>query len=133
MTTGELGAYEDRLLRRIPWEIAGLAAVLALAAVPLFDAPTGLFFFGGGLLSALGFAWLRQSLTRFLAKGARGARRSGVALYVLRLVLICAIFWLIILLYPEKLLAFGAGFSTVVPVSLAEAVHGLLQLRQWKA
>lgn len=133
MTTGELGAYEDRLLRRIPWEIAGLAAVLALAAVPLFDAPTGLFLFAGGLLSALGFAWLRRSLTRFLAKGSREARRSGVALYVLRLALICGAFLLIILLYPKKVLAFGAGFSAVVPVSLAEAVRGLLQLRQWKA
>ncbi len=133
MTNGPPGAYEDRLLRRMPLEIAGLAAVLALAAVPLFGLATGLFFLAGGLLSAFGFAWLRQSLGRFLDKGARGARRSGVALYVLRLVLICAVFFLIILVYPEKLLAFGAGFSTVVPVALAEAVRGLIQLRQWKA
>lgn len=133
MTTGEPGSYEDRLLRRIPAEIAVVAAVLGLAAVPIFDLPTGLFLLAGGLFSAFGFAWLRQSLTRFLSKGAQGARRSGVALYVLRIGLICAVFFLIILLYPEKLLAFGAGFSTVVPVALVEAVRGLHQMRKWKA
>jgi hypothetical protein len=132
MTDGPWGAYEDRLLRRIPVEIATLAAVLALVAVPLFGLTSGLLVLAGGLLSAFGFAWLRQSLTRILAKGARGARRSGIALYALRLVLICAVFFLIILLYPKKFLAFGAGFSTVVPVVLAEAVRGLLQQSKWK-
>ena len=133
MTIDDPGAFEDRLLRRMPIEIAGLAAVLALPAGLLFDLPTGLFFIAGGLFSALGFVWLRQSLTRFLSKGVQGARRSGILLYALRLVLICAVFFLIILLYPKKILAFVAGFSTVVPVSLAEAVRGLLQLRKWKA
>lgn len=133
MAAENLGAYEDRLLRRMPAEIAFVAAVLALAAAVLFDPATGLFLFAGGLLSALGFVWLRQSLTRFLTKGARGARRSGVLLYALRLVLICGVFALIILVYPKKVLAFGAGFSAIIPVALAEAVRGLLQLRQWKA
>ncbi len=126
------GALEERILRRIPLEIAALAAILALAAGLLFDPLTGLFFLAGGLFSALGFAWLKRSLTRFLAKGVQGARRSGIALYALRLVLICAVFFLIILVYPKRILAFVAGFSTVVPVSLAVAVRGLLQLKKWK-
>jgi hypothetical protein len=132
MTTPDQAAFEDRLLRRIPREIAGAAAALGLAAALLFDPATGLFVFAGGLVSALGFAWLKQSLTRFLAKGVQGARRSGVVLYALRLVLICAVFFLIILVYPKKILAFVAGFSTVVPVTLAVAVRGLLQLKKWK-
>ncbi len=132
MTTPGQGAAEDRFLRRIPFEIAGLAALLAGPAALLFDAATGLFFFAGGLFSALGFAWLKQSLTRFLAKGERGARRSGVLLYALRLVLICAVFFLIILFYPKKIIAFVAGFSAVVPVTLIEAVRGLLRVKTWK-
>jgi ATP synthase I chain len=132
MTTAVADAYEDRLLRRIPLAIAGLTALLAVPAALLFDPATGLFFLAGGLFSALGFLWLKQSLTRFLTKGRQGARRSGILLYVLRLVLICAAFLLIILLYPKKILAFVAGFSVVVPVSLAEAVRGLLQLNKWK-
>lgn len=132
MTTPDQAAFEDRLLRRIPLEIAVSAGVLGLAAALLLDPATGLFVFAGGLFSALGFAWLKQSLTRFLAKGVQGARRSGVVLYALRLVLICAVFFLIILVYPKKILAFVAGFSTVVPVTLAVAVRGLLQLKKWK-
>jgi hypothetical protein len=126
------GFPEEQFLRRIPWEIAVLAALLAVPAALLFDAAAGLFFFAGGLFSALGFLWLKQSLTRVLSKGVQGARRSGVLLYALRLVLICAVFFLIILLYPKRILAFVAGFSTVVPVALAEAVRGLLQLKKWK-
>lgn len=132
MTIEEQGLSEDRLLRRIPFEIAGLAAVLAVPAALLFDAATGIFFFAGGLFSAIGFIWLKQSLTRLLAKGERGARRSGILLYALRLVLICAVFFLIILFYPKKILAFVAGFSAIVPVTLIEAVRGLLRMKTWK-
>jgi hypothetical protein len=126
------GALEERILKRIPLEIVVLAAVLTLPTVILFDPLTGLFFFAGGVFSALGFAWLKQSLTRFLSRDRKGALRSGIFLYALRIVLICAVFSLIILLYPKKILAFVAGFSTVVPVSLAEGVRGLLLLKTWK-
>jgi len=132
MPTEDPTSFDEGFLRRIPLEIAGLSAVLAVPAALLFDLPTGLFFFAGGLFSALGFAWLKQSLTRFLSKGVRGARRSGILLYALRLVLICAVFFLIILVYPKKIIAFVAGFSAVVPVTLLEGVRGLLLMRKWK-
>jgi hypothetical protein len=133
MTLEQPGAVEERVLRRVPVEIVAVAAVLAFGAVLLFDLTTGLVFFAGAVLSALGFAWLRQSLTRILAGGRKGALRSGVALYALRLVLICGVFFLIIFLYPKKILAFGAGFSVVVVVSLVEGIRALLLLRTWKA
>jgi hypothetical protein len=47
-------------------------------------------------------------------------------------VLICGVFSLIILVYPKKILAFGAGFSTLVLVSLVEGIRALLLLRTWK-
>jgi len=125
-------ALDERVLRRIPVEIVALAAVLALAAALVFDPVTGLFLFAGGVFSALGFAWLKQSLTRFLSRDKKGARRSGIVLYALRLVLICAVFFLIILVYPKKIIAFVAGFSAVVPVSLFEGIRGLLLMRTWK-
>ena len=125
-------ALEERILRRIPVEIVALAAGLALAAALVFDPLTGLFVFAGGVFSAFGFAWLKQSLTRFLSREKKGALRSGIVLYVIRLVLICAVFFLIILVYPKKILAFVAGFSSVVPVALAEGVRGLLLMRTWK-
>jgi hypothetical protein len=123
---------EERILRRIPVEIVILAAVLGGASAFVFDPLTGLFVFAGGLLSALGFAWLKRSLTRILSRERKGALRSGMALYGLRLVLICAAFFLIILVYPKRIIAFVAGFSSVIPVALAEGVRGLLLLRTWK-
>jgi hypothetical protein len=123
---------EERILRRIPIEILAASAVLALPAMFLFDLPTGLVFLAGGLFAALGFAGLKRSLTRFLDREKKGALRSGIILYALRLVLICAVFLLIILLYPKKILAFGAGFSMLVLVSLVEGIRGLLLLRTWK-
>ena len=125
-------ALEERILRRIPVEILAASAILALPAVLLFDLPTGLVFLAGGAFAALGFAWLKQSLTHFLAREKKGALRSGIVLYALRLVLICAVFLLIILLYPRKILAFGAGFSMLVLVSLVEGVRALLLMRTWK-
>jgi hypothetical protein len=125
-------ALEERILRRIPVEILAVSAVLALPAMLLLDLSTGLVFLAGGAFAALGFAGLNQSLTRFLAREKKGALRSGIILYALRLVLICAVFLLIILLYPKKILAFGAGFSMLVVVSLVEGVRALLLLRTWK-
>jgi len=134
MKPAQAAAPEEIVLRRIPAEIVVLAAclALALAAWLLFDPMTGLLFFAGGVLSAVGFAWLRQSLTRFLSREKRGALRAGIALYIVRLMLICAVFFLIIVLYPKKILAFAAGFSTIVPVSLLEGLRGLLLMRKWK-
>jgi len=125
-------ALEERILRRIPVEIVILAAVFGAAAGLVLDALTGLFVLAGGVFAAIGFVWLKQSLSRFLSREKKGALRSGIGLYALRLVLICAVFFLIILLYPRKIIAFVAGFSAVVPVSLFEGVRGLLLMRTWK-
>ena len=119
-------------MRRIPVEIVVLAAVLGLAAGLLLDPLTGAFVFAGGVFSAVGFVWLKQALTRLLSREKKGALRSGIGLYGLRLLLICAVFFLIILVYPRKIIAFVAGFSAVVPVSLLEGIRGLLLMRTWK-
>ena len=123
---------EERILRRIPFEIGAFAALLAVAAALVLDPLTGLFVFAGGVFSAVGFGWLKQSLMRVLSREKKGALRSGILLYALRIVLICAVFFLIIVVYPKKIIAFVAGFSSVVPIMLVEGVRGLLLMRTWK-
>jgi hypothetical protein len=127
------GPEEERILRRIPVEILIVSAVLGLASGFLFNPLTAVLFFAGGAAAALGFLWLKQSLTRLLLREKAGALRSGILLYALRLVLICGVFFIIILLFPGKILAFGAGFSTIIPVFLAEGVGALFRMRTWKA
>ena len=124
---------EEKILRRVPVEVLLVSAVLAPAAGLLFGLEAGVVFLAGGALAALGFLWLKSALTRFLLRDKRGVLRSAVLLYVLRLVLICGAFLIIILLFPRQILAFGAGFSVIIPVFLAEGVRALGRMKTWKA
>ena len=132
MPDPQIDPLEEKILRRIPFEVIAFAAFFAVPVGLVFGALAGVFFLGGGALAAVGFLWLKSSLTRVLAKGKAQALRSGVLLYVLRFVLILGVFFIIILLYPEKLLAFAAGFSSVIPVFLGEAVVALARMKTWK-
>ena len=123
---------EMAVLRRIPLEIVALSAVLAAGVGLIFDFPTAVIFFGGGLLAALSFLWMKNALTKILARDKKGALRAGMALYAVRFVLILGFFLLIILAYPNRILAFAAGFSMVVPVFSVEAVVALARMKTWK-
>jgi hypothetical protein len=131
METGLEGG-EEKILKRIPWEILALAAILALGGLLAFDAATGLFVFLGGALSSLGFISLRKSVTRFLQEGKGHAIRSALFLYGLRLILIIALFSIIIFFFSGRIYAFIAGFSMVIPVFLVEAAAALTKMKQWK-
>ncbi|MDH4195859.1 MAG: ATP synthase subunit I [Candidatus Aminicenantes bacterium] len=123
---------DDAALRRMPLEIVAVAAVLAVGGGILFGWRSGVFVLAGGGLSALTFAWLKTAVTRFLLQERRGALRRGVALYLLRLGLICLAFLTIILLFPKQIIAFAAGFSAVVLVLLREGWRAFSLLKTWK-
>lgn len=123
---------EEKILRRIPVEVILAAAAFGFGTAILFGPLTGLFFFAGGALATLGFIWLKSSLTRILQGDKATALRSGILFYLGRFVLILAVFLIIIFFYPRKLLAFAAGFSTVIPVFLVETVRALAHMKTWK-
>ncbi|MGD9344791.1 MAG: ATP synthase subunit I [Candidatus Aminicenantes bacterium] len=127
-----LAAEEERILKRIPLEILLLSLVLAGGTWILFDVMSALLVFAGGILAAVNFIWMKQAVSRFLFTGKRKAIASGMAVYGLRLLLILGIFFIIILFFSEKIVAFAAGFSTLVIVFLGEAVAGLSKFKQWK-
>ena len=83
---------EEKILRRIPLEILGLAMLGALIAWILTEAGFGLFVFLGGVLAALAFISLKHSITRVLGSDKKRAMRSAVLLYGLRLVLLSRYF-----------------------------------------
>jgi hypothetical protein len=127
-----LAGEEERILKRIPLEIILLSLVLAIGAWIVFDGVSALLFFAGGILAAINFIWMKQAISRFLYTGKKKAMRFGIAVYGFRLLLILGIFFIIILFFSEKILAFAAGFSTLVVVFMGEAVTGLSKLKQWK-
>ncbi len=124
-------AMYERILKRVPLEIIGLSVLLALAALFVFDALTALFVVLGGMLAAAGFIWLKQSASRFLSPEKGRALRSALLLYGLRLVLILAVFFIIILSFSERIYAFMAGFSTMILVFLIEAIATLSSMKTW--
>lgn len=124
---------EEAVLRRIPLEIAVAGAVMGLLALPFFGAQTTLFVAAGAILAALGFLWMKASLTRLLVQGRKDAIRSGALVYAARLALILVAFSLIILFFPGRILAFAAGFSAPVPVFLIEGAVALLRTEKWKS
>ncbi len=150
---------EEKILRRIPLEILALSFVIALASLLFFSPLTAIFILGGGAFSALSFLWLKQSVSRlfllkkgdspskekkkgdryltepvpfFQSPSLKKALLSSLALYALRLLLILAVFFIIILLFSKKIIAFAVGFSVIIPVFLAEAVIALSRMKQWK-
>ena len=124
--------YETAVLRRIPLEILAGAALIGLAGLALAGPLAALFVLLGGGLAAASFLGLRLSLADILSREKKKARSRGVALYGIRILLILFIFSLIIFFYPERVLAFAAGFSALVIVILYEALRTLFRLRQWK-
>jgi hypothetical protein len=123
---------EERVLRRLPLEIIGVSLVMAAGSLVFFKPRTALLILAGGLFSAASFIWLRQTVGRFLRPDRKRALLGALGFYLLRLLLITSVFLIIILLFPRMILAFAAGFSSLVPAILAEAVMALSQMRKWK-
>ncbi len=123
---------EERILRRIPLEILVSSLVIAGASLAIFSPHTGLFVFAGGVFAAASFFWLKQAISRFLGPDKRKAIKSGILIYLLRLLLIIGVFCIIIFEFPRMILAFAAGFSAIILVLFIEAVRAVSQMKQWK-
>lgn len=123
---------EERILKRIPWEVLAISFLLAASAFLIFDIHTGLFVLGGGLLSALNFVWLRQSLTKALLHEKKQALKASGFVFILRIILILATFFIIIFFFSQKITAFVVGFSSIIVALLIEAVTAMSRLKTWK-
>ncbi len=123
---------EEKILKRIPREVLGLSVLLAIAASVIFNIGTGLFVLAGGVLSAINFIWLNQTLSRVLLREKRKALKTSAIVFGLRLVLILAIFFIIIFFFSNKIIAFAAGFLSIIVVLLFEAVSVMSRLKTWK-
>jgi len=127
----QLGNEEQKILKRIPLEIGLLSLLVAVFSLFVYDWTIGILIFAGGILAAINFIWLKQALTGYLTSGKKKALRSAFIVYALRLLLILAIFFIIILFFSTKVIAFAVGFSTLILVFLVEAIIGLSKLKTW--
>ena len=123
---------EEKILHRIPIETFILTIVAAIAGFFLFDTLIALLVFAGGLFSMLNFYWLKQTISTAINPNKKKSSRSAVPLYIVRILLILAIFFIIITFFSTKILAFVVGFSMILPVFLIEAASALTKMKQWK-
>jgi len=124
---------EERILRRIPLEILGFSLVIACAGLLLFSSRTSLFILAGGAVSAASFLWLKKTISQFLGQDRKKAIKSGLFIYLIRLLLIIGVFSIIIFLFPRMILAFAAGFSTIILAIFIEAVMAISEMKPWKS
>ena len=121
---------EELILKRIPWEILILSAGMTLFSLLIFEPLTSIFVLAGGVISALSFIWLKQSLTALLSSNKqKKILVSTLISYGLRLVLIIILFSIIIFFFSRKIWAVIAGFSTILPVMGGEAMVMLLKAK----
>ncbi|NIM91251.1 MAG: hypothetical protein GTO17_09920 [Candidatus Aminicenantes bacterium] len=129
-----LAPEDTRILQRIPLEIFLLSLIGAIITTFLFKVMTGLFVLAGGILAAASFFWLKSSLSRLLIHPNKSkVLRSVLGSYLLRLLLIIAVFSIIIIFFLEKIIAFMAGFSIIILVFLVEAIRTLPRIKKWKS
>ena len=133
MTSKMAQMENERILRRIPLEILVISLIISLPLIVLYDAFTAMLFFLGGSVSALNFLWMRETVFQVLSRDKKKAVTLGIASYILRILLICSIFFIIIFFLSERIIAFVAGLSTIILIFLAEAAAALVKQRKWKS
>ena len=123
---------EEKILSRVPLETLLCSIIAAAAGFILFDYLIALLVLAGGLFSMLNFYWLKQTISKAITPHKKKSLRSAIPLYIVRILLILAIFFIIIIFFSIKILAFVVGFSMIIPVFLIEAFRELSKLKQWK-
>jgi hypothetical protein len=130
--TGFVDPVEEKVLSRIPLETGGISLLAAILSLLFFEPLVAALIFGGGLTAAAGFIWLKRMVFRLVQSDRKTSLSSLFLVYGLRILLIIGLFFIIILFFSKKILAFTAGFSMIIPVFFLEAVGALTRMKKWK-
>jgi hypothetical protein len=123
----------EKSLKRIPVETIALGCLASILGLIFFDLISAALVVAGALVAAAGFISLRSFVNRYVFREKTVFRKRALILYSLRLLLICLVFLAIIFIFRGKVIAFVAGFSSLVVAVLIEAIRNLVNIRQWKA
>jgi hypothetical protein len=110
-----------------------LSFVLGCAVLIIYDGLTALLFLAGGILSSISFIWLKGLILKLSFSSKGKTLLPMIGLYFLRLILIIGFFFIIILLFSKKGVAFAAGFSVTIVVFLVEASIAITRSKKWKS
>jgi len=123
----------EKSLKRVPIETLVLGCLASLLVLLFFDPVSAVLVAGGAILATAGFISLKSFVNRYFGGKRTVLVKRALVLFSLRLLLICLIFLAIIFIFRGKVIAFVAGFSSMVVAVLIEAIRNLVNIKQWKA
>ncbi|MBP6908799.1 MAG: hypothetical protein KBC18_00035 [Candidatus Saccharicenans sp.] len=123
----------EKSLKRVPVETLAIGCLASILVLLFFDPVSAVLVAGGAILAAVGFISLKSFVNRYLGGKRTVLVKRALVLFSLRLLLICLIFLAIIFIFRGKVIAFVAGFSSMVVAVLIEAIRNLVNIKQWKA
>jgi len=123
----------EKSLKRVPIETLVIGCLASLLVLIFFDPVSAVLVAGGAVLAAVGFISLKSFVDRYLGGKRTVLVKRAIVLFSLRLLLICLVFLAIIFIFRDKVIAFVAGFSSMVVAVLIEAIRNLVNIKQWKA
>jgi hypothetical protein len=123
----------EKSLKRVPVETLAIGCLASILVLLFLDPVSAVLVAGGAILAAVGFISLKSFVNRYLGGKRTVLVKRALVLFSLRLLLICLIFLAIIFIFRGKVIAFVAGFSSMVVAVLIEAIRNLVNIKQWKA
>ncbi|HAV41487.1 MAG TPA: hypothetical protein DCW97_03645 [Acidobacteria bacterium] len=123
----------EKSLKRVPVETLAIGCLASILVLLFLDPVSAVLVAGGAILAAVGFISLKSFVNRYLGGKRTVLVKRALVLFSLRLLLICLIFLAIIFIFRGKVIAFVAGFSSLVVAVLIEAIRNLVNIKQWKA
>ncbi|QXE90164.1 ATP synthase subunit I [Geomonas subterranea] len=108
------------------WLVRGsllLSAVLGAAGALLFSPRFGASLFVGGLLALANFFWIRAGLEAALRLQPRNASRFAIMRYVLRLAIMAAFLYLLIVVLKADIFGLVIGLSVLVLNIIAFSIY----------
>ncbi|NMC65577.1 MAG: hypothetical protein GYA53_05495 [Acidobacteria bacterium] len=123
----------EKSLKRVPVETLAIGCLASILVLLFLDPVSAVLVAGGAILAAVGFISLKSFVNRYLGGKRTVLVKRALVLFSLRLLLICLIFLAIIFIFRGKVIAFVAGFSSMVVAILIEAIRNLVNIKQWKA
>ncbi|MDD8020655.1 MAG: hypothetical protein PHU81_05670 [Acidobacteriota bacterium] len=129
MEEKKLADLFEKSLKRVPVETMIIGFLASLFVMIWLEVASALLVLAGATLGALGFISLKSFVDRYLSQKKAVFIKRCILLYGLRLLLICLVFLAIIFIFKGKVIAFVAGFSSIVVAILIEAIRNLVKIR----
>lgn len=112
--TGRIRINEDNIFPRLVAGSLVMSAVVGAASALLLSPRFGASVLAGGILATANFVWLRRGLEAVLALNPRVASRFATLRFLLRLAVMAAVLYFLIVVLAADIFGLVLGLSILV-------------------